>query len=157
MDNNNQPQDFLSQQHAAPQEQAFRDNNPFEVNGIGFQGAPDFESYQIGQDYNGLAPLDNFSSGVGIGVESEQEGLMRDAMRDVYPNPIEPFPHVVPGYEVSQQDAMRGVTYPAIGVVMGNEKMYFSGLTNEVLSFHEMNAQPELQGYHPMGPANTDE
>lgn len=146
--NTNLPRDLQAAQQAQPQEQAYQDSNPFLTNGVGFQGSPEHEQFQIGQDYQGLAPIDELSLGVGIGVESGQEGLMRDAMAGML-DPTQPFPNVVPGYEVGGFDAMRGITYPAVPAELSNESMYLIG--GRAVSAGEYYGQAN------QGPGNTDE
>jgi hypothetical protein len=137
MANQELPQDLEAARMAAPTERHEIASNPFQTNGVGFQGSPAFEPFETGQDYQGLASLNGFPSGVSIG------GLDSASLYPV----ANPFPDQHPAYQVTGYDTMRGITYPAIPVSFSNEKVYWDGVQNEVVGFHDYsgNAQPELQ------------
>jgi len=140
------PRDLQAAQQAAPQEQAELANDPFSgKNHASLPGSPANEPYAVGTDYQGLASQEGFSTGVGIGVESGQEGLAVDPMGGVYPNPIVPFPNIAPTPpNVTGFDSMQGVTYPAIPVSYSNENMYWDGVHEGPVGFHQANnVQPE--------------
>lgn len=140
-----QPQDFNAQNMAAPIESREQSSSPFQHNGASLPGVPSNEMYQAGQDYNGLASLDGFTTGINMG------GL---GVQNVYPI-SDPFADQQPAYAVGGFDSQKGINTGAIPVSFSNQNMYWDG--TGVVSFHDVNAQPELQGYSPMEPANTDE
>lgn len=155
------PRDFQSQEQAAPQEQAEIQADPFTNAGtLALPGNPTSEAYQIGNENNarqGIGSLAGLPTDFNMGAMSDGEGLMRDAMSGVYPNPITPFPHVAPGYALSQNDAMEGITYPVVPVTMAGADMYFTGIGTGVQNFHEANAQPEIAPDPSLPPMTTTE
>lgn len=106
--------DFNAQEQAAPFERAEIARDLFTGAGsVAMPGSPTNEGYLIGHENNqvqGIGPLAGLPDDFYAGAISEPVGLMTDAMAGLLPNPITPFPDVVPGYTVSGYDSQAGIT-----------------------------------------------